>query len=154
VPTRKTARQKLHVDNDLPKIKPAPDIWGGGTMVIPHPTELNHLMKQVPYGKLITLDELRAHIARNHKADICCPMTAGIFVNISGAAAEEDRADGKQEITPYWRTLKRKGVLNLKFPGGLEHQIQLLQAEGHHILQKGRHFYVGHFHEYLHSFES
>jgi len=139
---RKTARQKLHVDNDLPKIKPAPEIWGGGPMVIPHPTEINQLMKQVPYGKLVTLDELRVQIARNHKADICCPMTAGIFVNISGAAAEEDHSDGIKDITPYWRSLKKKGEVNPKFAGGLERQIQLLKDERHQISQKRKKFFV------------
>jgi len=41
--------------------------------------------------------------------------------------------EGKKDITPYWRTLKSKGELNEKFPGGVEAQAARLQAEGHTI---------------------
>ncbi len=41
--------------------------------------------------------------------------------------------EGKTNITPYWRTLKSKGELNEKFPGGVEAQAALLQEEGHTI---------------------
>ena len=44
------------------------------------------------------------------------------------------------DITPYWRTLKSKGELNEKYPGGLEGQMVRLQKEGHIIEpdRKGR----------------
>ena len=35
------------------------------------------------------------------------------------------------DVTPYWRTLKSKGKLNEKYPGGLEEQAARLEAEGH-----------------------
>jgi hypothetical protein len=41
--------------------------------------------------------------------------------------------EGKKDITPYWRTLKSKGELNEKYPGGLDAQAKYLQAEGHTI---------------------
>jgi len=48
-------------------------------------------------------------------------------------------AEGKKDITPYWRTLKVGGVLNEKFPGGVEAQAARLRAEGHTIeLGKGK----------------
>jgi hypothetical protein len=149
---RKSAREKLQVKNDLPKIKPAPDFWGGGTMVIAHPTEIDELMKQVPKGKLITLDEIRIQLAKNHDADICCPMTAGIFVTISAAAAEEDKAEGKSNCTPYWRTLKKKAELNPKFPGGILQHKQLLQSEGHTVYKKGKRYFVEGFLDKLHRY--
>ena len=139
---RKTAREKLHVKNDLPKVKPAPANWGGGRMVIPHPTEVDALMRKVRKGKLATLDELRAALARKHKADVCCPMTAGIFVNVAADAAEEDRDAGKKRITPYWRCLKKKGELNPKFPGGTHGQQVMLEAEGHEVVQRGKRWFV------------
>ncbi len=37
------------------------------------------------------------------------------------------------DITPYWRTLKGKGELNDKYPGGLAAQAEKLKAEGHEI---------------------
>jgi hypothetical protein len=41
--------------------------------------------------------------------------------------------EGRKDITPYWRTLKSKGELNEKYPGGVEGQAIRLQAEGHTI---------------------
>ena len=60
-------------------------------------------------------------------------MGTGIFVGISARAAEEDAAEGKEDITPYWRTVKAGGKLNEKFPGGAETQAERLTAEGHEI---------------------
>jgi len=139
---KKTAREKLECDNGLPKIKPAPAIWGGGKMVIAHPTEFDSLIKKVRKGKLVTLDELREAMAKKHKADICCPMTAGIFVNLSAATAEEDRELGKKRVTPYWRCLKKNGELNSKFPGGTKSHKKHLEEEGHEVIQKGKRFFV------------
>ena len=149
----KSAKEKLYKECDLPKIKPAPDIWGGGTMLIAHPTEFDSAMRQVPKGKLITLDELRQTLAKKHNADICCPMTAGMFVNISAAAAEEDRTEGLDELTPYWRTLKKNGELNAKFPGGLQQHKMLLEAEGHSVIQKRKGFFVENYERKLYHFE-
>jgi alkylated DNA nucleotide flippase Atl1 len=42
-------------------------------------------------------------------------------------------AEGITDITPYWRTLKSKGELNEKYPGGVESQAAQLEAEGHTI---------------------
>jgi len=60
-------------------------------------------------------------------------MTTGIFAGIAARAAEEMATEGKKDITPYWRTLKSKGELNEKYPGGLEAQAIRLRAEGHTI---------------------
>ncbi|UCB42338.1 MAG: hypothetical protein JSV77_07690 [Dehalococcoidales bacterium] len=42
-------------------------------------------------------------------------------------------AEGIIDINPYWRTLKSKGELNEKFPGGVEAQATRLEEEGHTI---------------------
>jgi len=44
------------------------------------------------------------------------------------------KESGSVDITPYWRTLKSKGELNEKYPGGVEAQAALLKGEGHTIL--------------------
>ena len=41
--------------------------------------------------------------------------------------------EGKTDITRYWRTLKSKGELNEKYPGGVENQATYLREEGHTI---------------------
>ncbi|HEY55104.1 MAG TPA: hypothetical protein G4N91_02335, partial [Dehalococcoidia bacterium] len=87
----------------------------------------------VPKGKLITINHIRARLAKKHGASIGCPITTGIFAWVAANAADEDAAEGKQDITPYWRTLKVGGVLNEKYPGGVEAQAKKLKAEGHAI---------------------
>jgi hypothetical protein len=52
---------------------------------------------------------------------------------MAARAAEEDEAEGKKNITPYWRTMKGKGELNEKYPGGVAEQAKKLKAEGHEI---------------------
>lgn len=63
-------------------------------------------------------------------------MTTGMFASIAARAAEEAIAEGKDDITPYWRTLKSGGELNEKYPGGVEAQAARLRAEGY-IIEPG-----------------
>lgn len=144
---KKTWREKLEDSKDLPKVEIIPDRmtaqWGKGTLVIPAPKEVDELMRRVPKGKLTTINELRAALASKHRATIACPITTGIFAWISAHAAEELRATKpKARITPYWRTLKTGGLLNEKYPGGVVQQRRLLEAEGHSIRSKGKHYQV------------
>ncbi len=60
-------------------------------------------------------------------------MTAGIFVSIVAWASYQRDED----ITPYWRTLKSDGELNVKYPEGVELQKRKLKEEGHIIISKG-----------------
>jgi alkylated DNA nucleotide flippase Atl1 len=107
--------------------------WGSGTCVIPAPLEVDGLMRKVPRGKLTTINDIRAALARRHGATIGCPITTGIFASIAARAAEEAAAEGKRNITPYWRTLKSGGELNPKYPGGAVAQAARLKDEGHAI---------------------
>jgi len=116
--------------------------WGTGSVAIPAPMEVNEIMKKVPKGKLISINQIRQVIAKRHKATIGCPITCGIFAWIAANAAEEERKQGKKDITPYWRTLKSDGSLNEKYPSGLEGQKKLLEKEGHKIIRKGKKYLV------------
>ena len=49
--------------------------------------------------------------------------------------AQEERDYDK---IPFWRTLKKDGELNPKYPGGVEYQMKMLEAEGHSFIKKGR----------------
>jgi hypothetical protein len=116
--------------------------WGTGTMVIPAPIEVKELMDKVPKGKLTSINELRAALAKKHGTNIACPITTGIFAWIAANAAEEAAASGAKRITPYWRTLKSGGELNPKYPGGIEGLRARLQSEGHAVIQKGKRDFV------------
>ena len=143
---KKSWKEKLNESKDLPKVVPITENmskkWGVGTVVIPAPKEVDDIMKKVPYGKLITINEIRAILARKHGATIGCPITTGIFACIAAHAADEDAKAGRNDITPFWRTLKSGGELNPKYPGGIEYIKMRLEAEGHKIIQKGKKYIV------------
>ena len=143
---RKTWREKLADDKGLPRIGKIEGRmtkrWGTGTMVIPAPREVDELMGRVPRGKLVTIDELRAALAARHGVSIACPLTTGIFAWIAAHAADEAEQAGARRITPYWRTLKARGELNPKYPGGLDGLRPKLEAEGHHVIARGKRSFV------------
>lgn len=143
---KKSWQEKLSDSKDLPKVvrlNPTQQKkWGHKTMAIPSPLEVNAIMKRVPAGKLITINRIREKIARKHHAGTGCPITTGIFSWIAAHAAEEARSAGKKNFTPYWRTLKEGGVINEKYPGGIEEQAVLLETEGHRVVQKGKKWVV------------
>lgn len=116
--------------------------WGEGTMVIPSPREVDEIMRKVPKGKLITINQIREIVARRHGATLGCPITTGIHARIAAGAAGEDEAEGKKRITPYWRTLKGEGEVNPKYPGGLRAQKRRLESEGHRVDTRGRRMVV------------
>jgi len=143
---KKSWREKLADDKGLPKVCKVTGKmskrWGTGTFVIPAPLEVDALMKQVPKGRVTTINELRAALARKHRTDFTCPITTGIFSWIAAHAAAEAEAEGAKRITPYWRTLKTGGEINPKYPGGIAGIAQRLHAEGHKVVQKGKRFFV------------
>jgi hypothetical protein len=155
---KKTWREKLQDDKGLPKVGPIDGRiavgCSSGTMVIPAPREVDVLMRRVARGKLTTIDHLRAALAAKHDVTVACPITTGIFAWIAAHAADEASSAGEAKITPYWRTLKAKGELNPKYPGGLAAIIRRLEAEGHVVFQKGKRVYVRDFERALMHFSS
>ena len=95
---KKSWREKLADDKDLPKVAKVTGKmtkrWGTGTMVIPAPREVDALMRQVPKGRLVTINELRTALAKKHRADFACPITTGIFSWIAAHAAAESESAG------------------------------------------------------------
>ncbi len=139
---RKSWREKLAASKGLPKVEPITEKmstrWGTGTVVIPAPKEVDEIMKRVPKGKIITVNEIRSILAKKHRATIGCPITTGIFALISAYAAQEELAEGETRVTPYWRTLKSDGSINPKYPGGIEGQKVQLKSEGHTVICRGK----------------
>lgn len=137
---KKDFNAMLRDSRDMPKFQTVTDQktidrYGGSRMYFAPPIDYDKVMKQVPYGKVITVGQIREYFAQKNGADFTEPMTAGIFVNIAAWASFQ--RNGEDE-TPYWRTLKANGELNAKFPGGAEAQKKQLEAEGHTIITKGR----------------
>ncbi len=138
----KSWRDKLADDKGLPKVCEVTGKltkrWGEGRFVIPAPREVDALMKQVPKGRVVTINELRAALAKKHKTNFACPITTGIFSWIAAHAAAEAEAAGVKRVTPFWRTLKTGGEVNPKYPGGVKALAKRLRAEGHKLVSKGK----------------
>ncbi|MGE5575168.1 MAG: hypothetical protein ACM3UL_03435 [Ignavibacteria bacterium] len=147
MPKKKSSwQEKLNNSKGYPKVEEIKGRmskkWGIGIVVIRAPIEVDQLMRKVPKGKLTTINEIRQALATKHNATIGCPMTTGIFAWIAANAAEEQKQQGITEITPYWITLKVKGQINEKYPGGTEYQAQLLEQEGHYVIRKSKNCFV------------
>ena len=147
----KNPNQKLRDSKDMPKVEILTDEkaikrHGGSRMLIAPPLDYDALMKKIPYGKVTTADRLRSFLARKYDADFTCPLTGGIFMNVAAHASAE--RNGTDE-TPYWRTLKKDGELNEKYPEGIDGQRMKLEAEGHEIIQKGKRYFVKGYEEKL-----
>jgi hypothetical protein len=70
----KTAREKLRESNNLPMVETIPAkmerLWGKGTLCIPAPLEVDEIMRTVPNGRLMTVNQMREIVARRHGATI------------------------------------------------------------------------------------
>jgi len=127
----------------LPKIVRGPAKWektfGGRRVLIATPLLVDREIRKVKKGKLTTVNQIRARLARDFKADSTCQITTGIFIRIVSEVAEEERRMDKKKVTPYWRVLREGGYLNEKYPGGTKVQAVHLRKEGHAILpSKGK----------------
>ena len=136
---KKDFNDMLRQERDMPRIQTITDgasirKYGGSRMLLAPPLDYDRLMRAVPFGRLTTVGELRAYLARMGGADFTEPITAGAFVSIAAWASEQRGADK----TPWWRTLKAHGELNPKYPGGVELQRAKLEGEGHEVICRGR----------------
>lgn len=137
--SKKDFNAMLHDCKDMPKFQTITDQksiekYGGACMYFAPPIDYDNIMKRIPFGKVTTIGNIRDYFAARNGADFTEPITAGVFVSIA-AWASSQRSENE---TPYWRTLKANGELNVKYPGGIQWQKERLEAEGHTIIQKGR----------------
>jgi len=158
---KKSWQEKLEDDKDLPKIVTVEEggrfgpRWGlkpGDTLVIPAPREVDELMRMVPPGLVVTINEIRDALARRYGTTAACPITTGIFARIAAEATVEAAGEGGEIRNPYWRTLKAGGVINEKYPGGVELQRELLEKEGHKVERRGKKYVVVDYRERLFTF--
>jgi hypothetical protein len=70
VKQKKTWQEKLQESHNLPFVEPMPAkmvrIFGPGTICVPAPLEVDEIMRGVPAGRLITVNQIRALVARRH----------------------------------------------------------------------------------------
>lgn len=150
-----TYNDQLSDKGDMPKFRIIPTKSRAkhakdSKVIIAPPIDYDEIMRQIPFGKLITNDLIKNQIANRYEADYTCPISSRKFIVLVGYASQERGID----ITPYWRTLKKDGELNDKYPGGLERQKGLLEKEGHTIIQEDKKYYVKDYLKHLHNLDS
>jgi hypothetical protein len=113
-----------------PKVVWAP---GGGRMLVPTPLLVAAAVRRIRRGSLATPARIRAGLAKQLGTDVTCPLTTGIFLNILAGAAEEQLAEGRRPVAPYWRVVEADGSLSPKRPAGPARQAARLRDEGHRL---------------------
>ena len=140
--TRRSWKSKLRPEM---RHEIAPDAKGRGQMLFPTPLLVAEEIAAVPSGSLVTISKLRWRLARRFGADLTCPLMTGIFFNIVAGAAEEDVANGRSPLAPYWRVVLDNGTLSPKTPDGPERHAERLRAEGHIVTENRAKFQVADF---------
>ena len=90
---KKTWNEKLNNSKNLPQVVEIPNCAyvtkHGPKMLVAPPLAYDAIMKQIPKGKVITIDRIRTYLAKMHNADWTCFMTAQMFCNIAAHASDE-----------------------------------------------------------------
>lgn len=138
-------------------VSPVPPGFPGSktadSMVVSTAAEVNALLQRIPEGRLATLDGLRHFLARHYGADMACPVSTAIFMNVTARAAEEQASQGSASITPYWRALRPGGALNPKYPGGEKAHRARLEAEGFQVIRQRKGYVVADYEAFLYAWE-
>ncbi len=132
--TKKTWREKVNGFEE--KIHVITPEWesklGKGKILIPNALDIERLINETEKGELLTSDIIREKLAREKNVRLTAAIPTGVYLKFIAEAAEEERPV-KSKTTPYWKVLKPDGSVNIKFPGGVERQSELLESEGHTI---------------------
>lgn len=106
---------KLNQDPD-PVVKPMPKarigLKKGDLCLLPSARLVDDFIRAIPKGKSVSLPDLRAMMARRHKADGTCPVYLGYRLRTVAEAAFEalERGVALSRITPIWRVLDEKAL--------------------------------------------
>ena len=72
--TTTTWQEKLHRKYGLPCVEPMPPkmvrLFGAGTICVPAPLEVDEIMRSVPSGRLMTVNQIRRMVAKRHGATV------------------------------------------------------------------------------------
>jgi hypothetical protein len=102
--------QKLHA-NPEPQVRPMPKdrigLRKGELCLLPSARLVDDFIRAIPKGKTVSLLDMRATLARRHKAAGTCPVYLGYHLRTVAEAACEarDRGMSMGKITPVWRVL-------------------------------------------------
>ena len=97
--------------NPEPAVRPMPKarigLRKGDLCLLPSARLVDDFIRAIPKGKAVSLIDMRATLARKHKAAGTCPVHLGYHLRTVAEAACEarDRGVPLRAITPVWRVL-------------------------------------------------
>ena len=120
---RKTWKEKLagggepHIE---PLDKPFAGAPAGAQVLIVNPRVVDDYFRRQPRGKTGTIAAMRDDLAKAAGADLCCPLSTGMFARIAAEAALEELEAGvpESEIAPFWRVIEPTNKLASKLSCG------------------------------------
>jgi hypothetical protein len=102
------------------------------TLFIPSPEDVAKAIRAIPSGQTRTILELRHDLAIMGKADTACPAKTIKYWKWMASAQDELEEAAAKYLIPWWRVLK-DGKPSRHMPGGVDHQVARLKAEGVNI---------------------
>ena len=97
--------------NPEPEVRPMPKarigLQKGDLCLLPSARLVDDFIRAIPKGRAVSLIDMRATLARRHKAAGTCPVYLGYHLRTVAEAACEarDRGIALRSITPVWRVL-------------------------------------------------
>ena len=130
---KKTYREKLNEFEE--KIHAITPDWeeklGKGKILIPSALDIERIINMTKVGELLTNDTIREVLAKEKNVQVTAAIPTGVYLKYIALAAEDEKAEKKIKITPYWRVLKPDGTINPKFPIAVDELMKILKKEGH-----------------------
>ena len=136
---KKDFNAMLRRNNGMPRIQTVTDeatirTYGGSRMLLAPPLAYDALMRRVPAGKLTTVGELRAHLARGERRRLHRPHDGG-DLRLHRRLGQPPALGGQDPLLAHPEG--GRGA-QPQIPGGVEAQRARLEAEGHTVVQRGR----------------
>ncbi len=93
-------------------------IRAGSSMFVATPKIVDEFINKTPYGRFITMPELRADLAIEYDCDATCPVSTAIFLRVVAEAALEHLEQGAKtaDITPFWRVVAPGDKVSARLP--------------------------------------
>ena len=93
-------------------------IRAGNRMFVATPKIVDEFINKMPYGRFITMPELRADLAIEYDCDATCPVSTAIFLRVVAEAALEHLEQGATtaDITPFWRVVAPGDKVSARLP--------------------------------------
>ena len=93
-------------------------IRAGSSMFVATPKIVDEFINKMPFGRFITMPELRADLAIEYDCDATCPVSTAIFLRVVAEAALEQLEQGATtaDITPFWRVVAPGDKVSARLP--------------------------------------